>query len=131
MQPRRGFFLTIMLIYKNSLKKFARELRKRMTDDEIRLWARLRLHRLNGHRFQRQRIIGNYIVDFYCPSAKLVIELDGGQHYFEEKHNADSQRDDYFKKKGLKVLRFSDTEVLKNTDTVIDEILRNIEKNPL
>lgn len=102
-----------------------------MTDAEIRLWARLRLHRLKDHRFQRQRVIGSYIVDFYCPSAKLVIELDGGQHYFEQKQNADSHRDNYFKGKGLRVLRFSDSDVLKETDAVIEETLRHVEKNPL
>ncbi len=120
-----------MLIYKNSLKQFARELRKRMTDAEIRLWGRLRLHRLNGHRFQRQRTIGNYIVDFYCPSAKLVIEIDGGQHYLEEKQNTDFRRDEYLKLKGLRVIRFTDTDVLTNTDAVVEEILRQMEQNPL
>jgi very-short-patch-repair endonuclease len=118
-------------MYKNSLKKYARELRERMTDAEIRLWARLRLHRLNGHRFQRQRIVGNYVVDFYCPSARLVIELDGGQHYSEEKQSADSRRDDYFNGKGLRVLRFSDSDVLKETDAIMEEILRHVEQNPL
>ena len=120
-----------MLIYKNSLKKYAKELRKRMTDAEIRLWGRLRLHQLNGYRFQRQRIIGNYIVDFYCPAAKLVIELDGGQHYAESQQSADSKRDDFLKSKGLRVLRFSDTDVLKDTDAIMEEIMRHVEKNPL
>ncbi len=89
------------------------------------------MHRLNGHRFQRQRIIGNYIVHFYCPSAKLVIEIDGGQHYLEENLNADFRRDEYLKVKGLRVLRFTDTNVLTNTDAMVEEILRQIEQNPL
>ncbi len=120
-----------MLMYNNSLKEAAKELRKRMTDAEIRLWARLILHRLKEYRFQRQRIIGNYIVDFYCPSARLVIELDGSQHYSGEKQSADSRRDDYLKGKGLRVLRFSDTDVLTNIDAVAEEILRCVEQNPL
>ena len=71
-----------MLKYDNSLKHIARELRKNMTDAEKLLWSRIRRRQLSGYQFYRQRIIGSYIVDFYCPTARLVIEIDGGQHYY-------------------------------------------------
>ena len=115
-----------MLIYNNELKGYSRELRKHMTNAEVRLWSRIRLRQLYGYQFYRQRIIDNYIVDFFCPRAKLVIEVDGGQHYSSEIALADKRRDDCLRNKGLKVLRFTDTDVLANTDAVIDSILENI-----
>jgi very-short-patch-repair endonuclease len=60
-----------------------------------------------------------------------VIELDGGQHYSDEKQSSDLRRDEYLKGKGLRMLRFSDTDVLTNTDAVVEEILRHVEQNPL
>ena len=70
----------------------------------------------------RQKTIGNYIVDFYCPKAKLVIELDGGQHYSSEGKAKDRERDGYMKGIGLRVLRFSDREVFENTQGVLERI---------
>jgi len=67
-----------MLKYNNKLQTLARELRKNMTDAEKKLWSKLSRRQMDGQRFYRQRIIGNYIVDFYCPTSKLVIEIDGG-----------------------------------------------------
>jgi very-short-patch-repair endonuclease len=117
------------LIYNNELNNCARELRKNMTDAELHLWSRLRLRQLYGHQFHRQRIINNYIVDFYCPRAKLVIEVDGGQHFSPEMSIEDSARDNFLMSKGLKVLRFTDTDVLINTDTVLERIVENITSN--
>ena len=73
-----------MVLYNQNLRQFSRELRKNSTDAERRLWSKLRLRQLNGFQFYRQRIIVNYIVDFFCPKAKLVIEVDGSQHYSGE-----------------------------------------------
>ena len=70
-----------MLLYNPKLKKYSQELRKNMTDAERQLWSKLRGKQLKGLQIYRQRIIGNYIVDFYCPKANLIIEIDGGQHY--------------------------------------------------
>ncbi len=103
-----------------------------MTDAESLLWAKLRRKQLKGHQFYRQRIIGNYIVDFYCPSVKLVIELDGGQHYEDKGIERDRTRDDYMRGQGLKVLRFSNRDVFQNLDRVIEAIytdLRTIRSN--
>jgi very-short-patch-repair endonuclease len=115
------------LYYNNELKTNARSLRKNMTDAEIRFWAHVRLKQLNGCQFYRQRIIAHYIVDFYCPRAKLVIELDGGQHLSEEGVAADRKRDEYLRRLGLKVLRFSDTDVLLNIEGVIGVVLEEME----
>ncbi len=72
------------LPYNKGLKPFARELRKNMTDAERRVWARIRRKQLKGCQLYRQKNIGAYIVDSYCPAAKLLIEIDGGQHYSED-----------------------------------------------
>ena len=76
--------------------------------------------------FYRQRIIGNYIVDFYCPKAKLIVELDGGQHYTEEGLEKDSTRNKYLISQGFKILRFSDREVFENLEGVLQKIFMNL-----
>ena len=97
-----------------------------MTDAEMLLWSKLRRKQLKGYQFYRQRIIDNYIADFYCAKSSLVIELDGGQHYTDEGMEADKERDNYMKRQGLKVLRFSDREVLKNIEGVTQRIYENL-----
>ena len=84
-----------MPVYRNNLKKYSRELRRNMTEAEIFVWSNLRKKQLNGLQWYRQRVIGDYIVDFYCPVKKLVIEIDGSQHYSEEMLKADAKRDRY------------------------------------
>ncbi len=111
-----------MLSYNKRLKQFSRNLRKNMTEAEKLLWSKIRRKQLKGLQFYRQKIIGNYIVDFYCPESKLVIEVDGGQHYRAEGKGKDHVRDDYMKKTGISVLRFSDRDVLKQINSVIEEI---------
>jgi very-short-patch-repair endonuclease len=111
-----------MLFYNKKLKNYSRQLRKDMTDAEWLLWSKVRRKQLKGYQFYRQRIIGNYIVDFYCPKASLIIELDGGQHYEEEGIIKDKIRDDYMKRQGLKVIRFSDTDVFEDIDGLIEKI---------
>jgi len=93
--------------YNPKLKERARELRKNMTDAEITLWLHLRKKQVNGIQFFRQRPIGNYIVDFYAPDSKLVIEVDGGQHFEDEGLAYDEVRDSHLRGLGLNVLRFS------------------------
>jgi len=111
-----------MLSYDKQLKSLSQHLRKNMTDAENIMWLKLRRKQLKGHQFYRQKIIGNYIVDFYCPKANLVIELDGGQHYSEMGQAKDKARDDVLKKRGLKVLRFSDRDVFENMSGVMEGI---------
>jgi len=115
-----------MLFYNKKLKGYSRQLRKDMTDAERLLWSRVRRKQLKGRQFYRQKIISNYIVDFYCPKAKLVVEIDGGQHYSDEGFKKDRIRDDYMKGYDLRVLRFSDREVFENLDGVIEKIYENL-----
>lgn len=97
-----------------------------MTDSERLLWSKIRRKQLKSYQFYRQKTIGNYIVDFYCPKAGLVIELDGGQHYSDEGIKKDRNRDAYMASIGLKVLRFSDSDVLKNINAVYEKIWENL-----
>ena len=100
---------------------FARTLRNEPTDCERKLWQFLRLRQLGGFRFRRQVPIGHYIADFACVEAKLIIELDGGQHQDSER---DALRDAELKRQGFRVLRFWDNQVLQETEAVLEEILR-------
>jgi very-short-patch-repair endonuclease len=111
-----------MLRYESHLKKNARKLRKNMTDSERVLWNRLRGKQLFGVQVYRQKPIGTYIVDFYIPKAKLVIEVDGSQHLEAENSEKDRKRDTYMNTVGIQVLRFNNIEVLKETDTVVKVI---------
>jgi very-short-patch-repair endonuclease len=111
-----------MLFYNTGLKNISRQLRSNMTDAEQLLWSRLRAKQLKGRQFYKQRIIGNYIVDFYCPKANLIVELDGGQHYTDEGRKKDKMRDDYMINQGYRILRFSDKEIFENISGVIEKI---------
>ena len=100
----------------------ARSLRNHATDTERHLWRYLRDHQLGGHRFRRQVPIGNYIADFACLEAKLIIELDGGQH--QEQAGYDARRDMQMEAQGFRVLRFWDNQVFRETQAVLEVILR-------
>ena len=111
-----------LLSYNKELKEYSRSLRKNMTDAERLIWSRIRRKQLKDCQFYRQKIIGNYIADFYCPKAKLVVEIDGSQHYSSTGKQKDEVRDDYMIQHGLKVLRFSDGEVFNDLDAVVEVI---------
>ena len=111
-----------MLQYGRNLKQYSRKLRKEMTEAERVLWSRIRGKQLKGLQVYRQKPIGRFVVDFYCPKAKLVIELDGGQHYTEDVRTKDEARDRYMMSQGLKTLRFSDNEIFQNLADVLEEI---------
>ncbi len=115
-----------MLPYNKNLKQHSKQLRENMTDAERHLWAKLRLNQVKGCRFYRQRPIGDYIVDFFSPRAKLVVEVDGGQHSSVETTEYDRLRDEYMSSLGFRVLRFTNTDVLKNTDGVIERIRESL-----
>ncbi len=93
-----------------------------MTDSEQALWTRLRGKQLKGVQFYRQRPIGNSIVDFYAPKAKLVVEVDGSQHFTSENIKKDEIRPTELEKQGLRILRFNNLEVLQQIDAVIEVI---------
>jgi very-short-patch-repair endonuclease len=108
--------------YNKTLKQFSRTLRLNMTDAEQHLWFRLRNKQLGGVQFYRQKPLLSFIVDFYCPRAKLVIELDGAQHLEAEHQIRDAARDEELNKLGIKVLRFDDRQALTETEAVVAEI---------
>ena len=101
------------------IRTYARDLRQHQTDAERELWYHLRGGRLNGRKFRRQHPIPPYIVDFYCESLKLVVEVDGSQHGDE----ADLERTRFLERQGLRVLRFWDNEVLGQRDAVLEVLL--------
>jgi very-short-patch-repair endonuclease len=117
-----GLYFRKMVHYNKKLKTLARKLRKNMTDAEQLLWSKIRRKQIRQYQFYRQRIIRNYIVDFYCPKARLVIEIDGGQHYSEEGVELDKLRDKHLADLGLRVVRLSNMDVLQNIDGVLEYI---------
>ena len=108
--------------YNKNLKQPSRDLRNNMTDAEQLLWQRLRRKQILGLQFYRLKPILNFIVDFYCPAANLVIECDGGQHYTADGLEADRARDQALAQLGLNVLRFDNRQILTETDAVVDQI---------
>ena len=112
-------------IYKKDNIENARELRKNMTDQERKLW--FCFLRSFDIRFQRQKCIDNFIADFYCHSARLIIELDGSQHYTDQGKKQDNVRTEVLEKYGIHVLRFSNKDVDENFKGVcrmIDRIIK-------
>jgi len=99
----------------------ARRLRREMTEAEKRIWYLLRRHQLEGRNFRRQVPIGPYVVDFACLPARLVIELDGGQH--ADRAAQDEKRTAWLRSNGYRVIRFWNNDVLQNTEAVIEQIL--------
>jgi very-short-patch-repair endonuclease len=95
-----------------------------MTDAELLLWLRLRGSQMAGHRFRRQVPIGGHIVDFVCLKARLVIEVDGGQH--AEDVARDAERTAWLESQGFRLLRFWNTDVLERTDGVVETILASL-----
>ena len=102
----------------------AKILRKNMTKQEKILWQFLRKKNINGLKFRRQYIIGNYIVDFICNEKKLIIEIDGGQHNENKNIIYDQARTKYLESKGYKVIRFWNCDIDKNIEGVYQEILK-------
>ena len=106
----------------SKLRSNARALRKNSTDAERLLWAALRDHRMNGAGFRRQVPIKNYIADFVCHAAKLVIELDGGQHFSDQSEKKDAARSAVIEAQGFKVLRFSNQDAMTNRTGALETI---------
>jgi very-short-patch-repair endonuclease len=115
-----------MLRYKANLKQSSRLLRKNLTDSERVLWSRLRGKQLSGVQFYRQKPLADYIVDFYAPQAKLVIEVDGSQHLEGQQADEDRRRDKDLESVGLRVLRFNSREVLAEIEAVVEAIYKAI-----
>ena len=109
---------------KPQLKRFARDMRNSPTNAEHILWQHLRMGQIDGHRFLRQRVVDNMIVDFVCRGRKLIIELDGGQH--DQERDADNLRTQRLKRRGYRVLRFWNNEVVNNIEGVLYTINQSL-----
>jgi very-short-patch-repair endonuclease len=118
-----------MLKYNPPLRVRARQLRNNLIDAEQRLWSRLRGRQNLGVQFYRQRPIGNYIVDFDAPTIRLVIAVDGGQHFEPAQKRYDKQRSENLAKVGLRMLRFDDRQVFLELDAVMEEIYRAVDEH--
>ena len=105
---------------------FRRALRRRSTDAEQRLWRLLRAKRLAGFKFRRQHTVGPYVLDFFCHAANLAVEADGGQHFSDEGQARDGARDEYLAGRGIRVMRFTDRQVLVETGWVVEVIWRAV-----
>lgn len=108
------------------LKDRRKQLRNNLTPPEARLWTLLKGKQLNGAKFRRQHSIFNYIVDFYCPASKLVVEVDGKIHEEVTTAQDDCIRDEKLNKSGFKVLRFTNLEIMNEIDSVLEEIKRSL-----
>ena len=115
--------------YNGRLSANAKTLRRNMTKEERHLWYDF----LKPLPFMvhRQKVIGNYIVDFYCHSAKLVIELDGSQHYEDTMKDYEERRTRFLEQQGLKVLRFTNLDVVRHFEEVCGMIVKTVEENSL
>jgi very-short-patch-repair endonuclease len=102
----------------------ARELRRPLTPQEVKLWARLRRKQLYGIKFRRQHPMDRFILDFFCYQHKLVIEIDGGQHAEPEQQAYDQARTEWLEGRGLRVIRFTNRDIDANIEGVLGEIAR-------
>jgi very-short-patch-repair endonuclease len=117
-----------VLPYRKNLKEPSRILRKQMTDAEQVLWSRLRRKQVLGIQFYRQKPVGPYILDFYAPAVKLVVEADGSQHLEKAHGENDAVRDAFLRAHGLLVLRFDNRQILSEIDAVMGKIFRTCEE---
>ena len=110
----------------------ARQLRKNSTRHERVLWRHLRNRQFQGWKFRRQHPVDHYVIDFYCPKARLAIELDGGGHNFATRESLDQERTNFLASKDIEVLRFWNHQVTEQLDSVLETIWRALEqrRNP-
>lgn len=105
-----------------NLKSFRKDLRSNLTPAEAKLWSYLQSSKLENRKFRRQHSIENYILDFYCPSEKIAIELDGDTHNTLAQREADKTRDQFLNSIGIKVLRFENKMVFENSNSILNAI---------
>jgi very-short-patch-repair endonuclease len=108
--------------YDSKLKEYARHLRNNSTNAEIKLWMQLKGKQMHGYDFHRQKPIGNYIADFFCNKLRLVVEIDGSTHDFDEVQQKDRNKQDFLNKLGITVLRFTNKEVMTSVFQVVQTI---------
>jgi very-short-patch-repair endonuclease len=108
-----------------NLKENRKKLRNSLTPAEAKLWSLLKNSQCENRKFRRQHSIGSYVLDFYCPSEKLCVELDGVAHFTKKGYDYDSARTEYLSTIGIRVIRFENRNVFENTEGVLEEIRRN------
>jgi len=118
------------LFNKKHLEPYRKRLRNNSTSAEAVFWIKLKNKQLDGRRFRRQFSVGNYILDFYCPSEKIAVELDGESHFTLSGMEQDFVRDEYLNTLNIKVLRFENRLVFENPDYILNEI-RKLFAKPL
>lgn len=116
------------ITYNPKLKELARNLRNNSTKAEIKLWGYLRGRQMMGHDFHRQKPVEDFIVDFFCNKLKVVIELDGYTHGFENVVEKDKSKEERLRQLGISVLRFNDNEVMNDIDNVLRAIQYFVEE---
>ena len=125
-------WLPMKLFNSRCLKNIRQRLRNDCSESEHRLWFRLKSRQLNGYKFRRQQGIGPYVVDFYCPTLHLVIEIDGDSHFDEISQIHDQRRDQYLENINIRVLRFTNLEIKENIEGVLQKIVQiSNDGNPL
>src|SRR4030067_1832618 len=113
-----------------NFKERRRELRRNQTEAEKLLWARLRNKQIYGIKFFRQFSIGAYVLDFYSPTIKLAVELDGGQHAEKDAQEYDKVRSNYLEAQGIEVMRFWNNDVMRNMEGVLYKIAEKANQTP-
>ena len=108
-----------------NLKEGRKKLRNTLTPAEAKLWSFLKNSELEKRKFRRQHSVGPYVLDFYCPSEKLCIELDGSAHFTDSGYEYDTARTEYLEALNIRVIRFENKDVFENTEGVLEEIRRN------
>jgi len=118
-----------MKIYYNPILKYrSQNLRNNSTLGEVLLWQHLKGRKMKGYQFNRQKPIGNYIVDFYCRKLKLIIEVDGETHFYDGEQEKDEKRQMKLEALGMQFLRFNDLDVKQNIEGVVIRIEEWIEE---
>ena len=115
---------------RSNLKTWRRELRNEATKAENLLWQGLRRRQLSGRKFRRQHSIGVFIVDFYCPEERLVVEIDGGIHDDPARAEYDARRQKWLEKRGIRVVRIDNDSVLRSPDDVLEYIRSAFRPSP-
>jgi very-short-patch-repair endonuclease len=112
------------------LKPRRRELRQSTTPAEIKIWNIIRNRKINNLKFIRQYSVGFYILDFYCPKIRLAIEIDGGQHNDPDQKEYDEERTKYLNNLDIKVIRFWNSDVIKNIEGVYQVVVASVQNSP-
>ncbi|WP_092102607.1 endonuclease domain-containing protein [Pontibacter chinhatensis] len=110
------------------LKDNRKALRSNLTPAEAELWKYLKGGSMEGRKFRRQHSVGNYMLDFYCPSEYLAVELDGQVHYHAAAEYADREKDLYLNNLNIQVIRFENKDVFENLEAILQEIRSNFRK---